>query len=272
MKKTLIACATIGALFAGSASAADIAMKAPMMKAPPPVYSWTGCYLSAGAGYGMWTDDHNTTAAFGGTLNALTTTNTGGGNGWLGRLGGGCDYQLGGGLSNFVIGVFGDYDWMNLKGTMVPDTVFGGFPVQADQNEKYAWSVGGRIGYTITPTVLTYIDAGYTQTHFDQMSTYTNTGVLTGLAYPSHTYTGWFLGSGFEYNFNWLPIPGLFLRSEYRFSSYSRDDLTQFAIATGLPVGNGGTGDVLHSRPWVQTVTTSLVWRFNWGGPVVAKY
>jgi outer membrane immunogenic protein len=25
-------------------------------------------------------------------------------------------------------------------------------------------------------------------------------------------------------------------------------------------------------RPIVQTVSTSLVYRFNWGGPVVAKY
>ncbi|MBV9462212.1 MAG: porin family protein, partial [Bradyrhizobium sp.] len=25
-------------------------------------------------------------------------------------------------------------------------------------------------------------------------------------------------------------------------------------------------------NPWVQTISTSLVYRFNWGGPVVAKY
>jgi outer membrane immunogenic protein len=25
-------------------------------------------------------------------------------------------------------------------------------------------------------------------------------------------------------------------------------------------------------KPIVQTVSTSLVYRFNWGGPVVAKY
>ena len=47
------------ALFAGSAMAADMPVKAPMlMKAPPPVYSWTGCYFGGGAGYGMWNQDH----------------------------------------------------------------------------------------------------------------------------------------------------------------------------------------------------------------------
>jgi outer membrane immunogenic protein len=38
-------------------------------------------------------------------------------------------------------------------------------------------------------------------------------------------------------------------------------------IATGLP-----TGDSITAKPWVQTVSTSLVYRFNWSGPVVAKY
>ena len=35
--------------------------------------------------------------------------------------------------------------------------------------------------------------------------------------------------------------------------------------ADGIPAaGNAGTGNVLHSKKQVQTITTSLVWRFNW--------
>ena len=26
-----------------------------------------------------------------------------------------------------------------------------------------------------------------------------------------------------------------------------------------------------HFKPWVQTISTSLVYRFNWSGPVVAE-
>jgi hypothetical protein len=38
-------------LFAGPAAAADLAVMAPVYKAPPPpVYSWTGCYVGATAG------------------------------------------------------------------------------------------------------------------------------------------------------------------------------------------------------------------------------
>ncbi|HEY6256376.1 MAG TPA: hypothetical protein VIY51_11355 [Xanthobacteraceae bacterium] len=113
--------------------------------------------------------------------------------------------------------------------------------------------------------VLSYVNGGWTETRFDQINPVgVGSGIPTGNAFPQHTYQGWFLGSGFEYAFNWLPIQGLFLRSEYRYASYKQDDLIEFNIATGLPAGNAGTGNVLHSKKQVQTITTSLVWRFNW--------
>src|ERR1700686_1869409 len=120
MKRQLIAGFALGLLAVVPAMAADmraapILTKAPMMA---PVFSWTGCYIDAGVGYGMWNQDHSTTTTIGGVPNIDTVENTGGGRGWLGRVGGGCDYQLSGTVfSNFVIGVFGDYDWMSLKGS-----------------------------------------------------------------------------------------------------------------------------------------------------------
>src|SRR5580692_8008431 len=96
-------------LVAGSALAADLKAPAPMlMKAPPPpVMTWTGCYLDAGVGYGMWNQDHNITTNNGAVTNGIVTGDvTNGGRGWLGRFGGGCDYQV---SSSWVIGVFGDY-------------------------------------------------------------------------------------------------------------------------------------------------------------------
>ena len=44
---------------------------------------------------------------------ATTRTTTDGGRGWLGLVGGGCDYEFPvSGFGNFVIGAFGDYDFM----------------------------------------------------------------------------------------------------------------------------------------------------------------
>jgi outer membrane immunogenic protein len=252
-------------LVAGSAMAADLKTPAPMlMKAPPPpVMTWTGCYIDAGGGYGMWNQDHTTTTAFGGVPNIDTIETTGGGRGWLGRFGAGCDYQV---SSSWVIGVYGDYDWMRLKGSMSPLLVSGGIPlVVPDENESAAWAAGARIGYLITPSVLTYIGGGWTQTQFDQMTLQSNLGVPTAFGWLAHTYSGWFFDSGFEYAFTWLPINGLFIRSNYRYSTYSKDDLLEINLATGVPAGNNGLGNILHANKQVQTITTSLVWRFNWG-------
>jgi hypothetical protein len=39
-----------------------------------------------------------------------------------------------------------------------------------------------------------------------------------------------------------------------------------------LVVPAGSLHSIDNSRTYVQTATTELVYRFNWGGPVVAKY
>ena len=75
------------------------------------------------------------------------------------------------------------------------------------------------------PRFLTYFDGGFTQARFDQINyNFSGVGGLggpTGTSLPAQTYNGWFVGSGFEYAFDWLPIPGLFLKTEYRYSQYN---------------------------------------------------
>jgi len=244
-------------LLASPAMAADMAVKAPIMKAPPMVYNWTGCYLDGGVGYGLWNQDHSITDTNNGITNFQTTS---GGRGWLGRFGAGCDIQLSGTFSNFVVGVFGDYDAMDLTGTMATDEFLGGNTLIGDEKESSAWAFGGRVGYLLTPTILSYVDGGWTQTHFGQINTTVDIlGNPSNFAFPSHNYNGWFLGSGFEYQFTWLPVQGLFLRTEYRYASYNSADLAEFNVVNGILTGN-----IMHSKKEVQTVTTSLVWRFNW--------
>jgi outer membrane immunogenic protein len=62
-------------------------------------------------------------------------------------------------------------------------------------------------------------------------------------------------------------MPGLFWKTEYRVSEFNRVTNPILFTATGLP-----TGTSEDSKKWVQTVRSELVYRFNWGGPVVAKY
>src|SRR6266568_9157823 len=108
MKKVLLALTAVAA-FTGSAAAADLGAR-PYTKAPAPVASWTGCYIGAGGGGAYTNNDHNSYFTANGSPSSLNST--AGARGWFGTVGAGCDYQV----DRFVFGVFGDYDFMDVKG------------------------------------------------------------------------------------------------------------------------------------------------------------
>jgi outer membrane immunogenic protein len=56
------------------------------------------------------------------------------------------------------------------------------------------------------------------------------------------------------------------MKTEYRAAYFSGKSLNELTPANTL------VGTDIRVQPFVQTVSTSLVYRFNWGGPVVAKY
>jgi outer membrane immunogenic protein len=258
-----------------AASAADLpSYKGPALLPPPPpaAYSWTGCYVDAGAGYGFWNQDHHTSATVPVAGFVSTASTTDGGRGWLGRFGGGCDYQTPWFNNRLVVGVFGDYDVMSLNGSNSPSEVAMvnippsisnlASPTTANAKETDAWYVGGRIGYLVNSSFLAFFDGGYTQTRFTQSSEFqTLTGLPIGYAYPNFTVPGWFIGGGAEYALDWLPMRGLFLKTEYRYAAYNNINLTETSTS-----GAGPSGNVESTKPYVQTVTASLVWRFNWTG------
>lgn len=264
MKK--IALTAIGLLLAGSASAADLGARPVPYRAPAPApvvgYNWTGCYVGGGGGYGMF----NQESQFISNGTPIGVSNDNGGRGWFGTVQIGCDFQFG---SNIVIGAFADYDWSDIDGVMTPGA-FGGGGVRGNEKLKSSWAAGGRIGWLPfqSQQLLVFVSGGYTQASFDAVGfTFVAGGpVVAGMA--KNTYSGWFLGSGYEYQFTWLPIQGLTWKTEYRFSDYGAEQV-QLLDAGGVPA----PGNYLDSRKYVQTIRSSLVWRFNFGGsPVVARY
>jgi outer membrane immunogenic protein len=128
-----------------------------------------------------------------------------------------------------------------------------------------------RLGYLVAPNVLSYVNAGYTGAQWSStgMSTLAAAGGPVIITTPSFTRNGFFVGGGVENNLNIFGItaPGWFMKTEYRAAYFDRVTLPETFVATGLP-----TGDSTTFKPFVQTISTSLVYRFNWGGPVVAKY
>jgi outer membrane immunogenic protein len=269
MKKFILALSAVAA-FSAPALAADMAAKAPM-RAAPVAYapSWTGCYVGGGGGTGMWKQN---VTQFENSPLPNTVSQSGGGEGWFGTVEVGCDYQLtglSGGIfgNGIVIGAFADYDFAALKGD--PHFAVDAF---GRENNSSTWAVGGRAGVLMTAQLLAYFSAGYTQAHFDQVNLWDEFTPTTfsGNVIPSHTYSGWFFGSGVEYATNL--VPGLFWKTEYRYAQYDTARLPQICTSVALCNTLGPTGTFYDSEKHVQTIRTELVYRFNWGGPVVAKY
>ena len=265
MKKLVLALSAVAALTA-PALAADLAPR-PYTKAPLPVaavVNWTGCYVGGGGGYGLWNQENTGFVQDGANSARIQTTETAtaGGRGYFGTVQGGCDYQFALGTYNLVVGAFGDYDFASMKGKLnLPDSIFFG-----DEKMSSAWAVGGRIGWLVTPNLLTYFSGGYTQATFDRTDFHLNLLPPPIAFIDKQTYKGYFIGAGDEYALNFLP--GLFWKTEYRFSQFD----TERVALRNIQFPGGFATSTYDSKKWVQTIRSELVYRFNWGGPVVAKY
>ena len=157
MKKIIVA-ATFAVIAATSvASAADLAVKAPVYKAPAAVVSdWTGFYIGVNGGYG-WGRSNDWSipplgAGFG--IGPIGTGATGGG-----LFGGQIGYNWQ--IKSWVIGVQGDGDWSNIKGnatnTASPDgRCWSGGDQTSDcrTNYKAMGNLTAKLGYLFLPKPL----------------------------------------------------------------------------------------------------------------------
>ena len=94
-----------------------------------------------------------------------------------------------------------------------------------------------------------------------------------GLHTASYNRNGWFIGGGVENSLNifGFAAPGWFMKTEYRAAFYNAKTQDELVDGTNIPP-TAPFNDSIRSNNWNQTISTSLVYRFNWGGPVVAKY
>ena len=266
MKKLVIALTALAA-FTGSASAADLAAR-PYTKAPvavAPAYNWTGFYIVGGGGGGIWSANGGVDSTATGACIICTNTRTGG-DGWFGTVGAGYDWQS----AAWVFGIFGDGTFGSLKGN-IGDAGIAPLGIVGTTKMETAWAAGARVGYLVAPNVLSYVNGGYTGTYWTGSTLLGSaTGLPSGLHTDSFNTQGWFVGGGVENNLNifGLNAPGWFMKTEYRASYLDSKRLNERVDGTNALFGRDIT-----FRPFVQTISTSLVYRFNWGGaPIAAKY
>jgi len=241
MKKFLLGTVALVALGATvPALAADLAARPAYTKAPAyvqPIYNWTGFYIGGHIG-----------GAFDGSNSFIGTSSSNNGR-FLGGLQIGADYQF---APNWVLGVEGQWSWLgnNNNGIAFPGTGF-----IYTNNQRGLGSVTGRLGYTWGPALL-YAKGGYA--YSDYSESLTLFGVPQAFALNSSHHDGFTVGAGLEYMFaqNWSA------KAEYQYYNFGK---TNFLAPLPLPAF-GSTRNDEH------TFKVGLNYRFNWGGPVVARY
>src|SRR6516165_12552006 len=136
---TLLAAAAVALAAGQTASAADLARRAPPPAVPayipPPVFSWTGFYIGGNLGV-AWTEASVCCDIFGNSRhNSQQAVFTGGGQV-------GANYQI----NWLVLGVEADFDWLANNNNSSNTFSFGGDAFQLSANDRWMTTVGGRAG------------------------------------------------------------------------------------------------------------------------------
>jgi outer membrane immunogenic protein len=245
------------------ALAADMAprySKAPM--APPVVvYNWTGCYIGGNVG-GGWARTTQSRVGFidGTVINPPQDFGSSDGRGdFIGGGQIGCDYQVGG---NWVVGVQGMVDFGDVRSSHAV-TAFPTFSSAIRLQDTI--TATGRIGYLFAPQVLAYVKGGAAWARVDY-NFFQPSGALSESA-TGVDRTGWTVGGGLE----WMFAPGWSVFGEYNYMDFGRRNIS-FTSAVPPALNTGSPGDIIRTRLEVQQALVGVNYKFNWGGPVVAKY
>jgi outer membrane immunogenic protein len=155
-----------------------------------------------------------------------------------------------------VFGIEGDVSWTNTNGSandLPPFNTASKNPV----SEKWIDTVRGRVGVA-WDRALFYGTGGAAFAGTDVVKC----PAVVGCVDDSQTRTGWVAGVGVEYAL-WQSLS---LKIEYLHA-----DLGTGRYIPLIVTANGST-DSRYVRFTDDIVRAGLNWRFNWGGPVVARY
>ncbi|BAM93115.1 putative outer-membrane immunogenic protein [Bradyrhizobium oligotrophicum S58] len=255
-------------VLAGSALAADLAVKAPPVAAP----SWTGFYAGVSVG-GRWADNDWRTSDIAPAFGAGTFVPTAGTSGPIdsvaARIGGylGINWQFG---PTWVAGLEGDFGWAdnNKTASPLPGTagLFFGTPMvglpAGSVKDSWDGSVRARLGYLVAPDTLVYGSGGVA---WQRVELNANCALVPGNAFcfgnPHNetfgsTRVGWTAGGGIEHMIggHWI------VRADYRYADFGTWTQTFF-----IPGGVGPGFDdrfTAHVTTRTHTATIGLAYKF----------
>lgn len=225
-------------LLAGSAAVAADLAPAPM--APPPVFTWTGAYVTLQVG-GAWSN--TTTYANWGWNKGFN------GAGAFGGLNVGYNLQY----NAFVLGLQAEYNFAGVTGNAFA------FPLGVTNSIRQFGSVDGRLGYAFD-RVLVYAIGGFAYGDIRHTIVPAAGPYTSPLNFAANAY-GWDVGGGLEYAFT----NNITARAEYRYYNFGTKGFTESVSVLGFP---------FHSvKETMQTARVGLTYKFGApAAPVVARY
>lgn len=221
---------------------------------PAHANDWNGFSVGIGGGYGVTNNEMkigpgpDVTGISGGLdINGLSGT------GGFFTLGAGYDRVL---YNKLLVGAFVDYDFADIE-----TKVSLGIPPADDLNASAKFkidnqlSVGGKVGYLVSPTTVFFATGGYAHAETSDVdaSVSTASGGGSGTLASVGSFNGYFFGGGAET----LIGKGFSVKAEYRYTSLEAEN------ATVLP-GSGASDFISASiKPQIQTARLSLNYRFG---------
>src|SRR5262249_36484395 len=189
-----------------SASAADVSVR-PFVAYQAPVWSWTGFYIGADAGYG-WSNVNHSVA-----INAVSVSTKP--SGFVGGIYAGYNWQFG---QQFVAGLETDIAWANITDTsgVVGKIGLVPFAIQAQDTLRWLGTTRARLGFLPVQSIMIYGSVGvaYGGVEDNVISSVGSSSIQSSFAQSfsaSDTRLGWAVGAGTE----WAITNNLLARAEW---------------------------------------------------------
>ncbi len=260
LTRILMGCIAAGALSV-SAHAADLPMKAAPMAPMAPAWNWSGFYFGANVGAGWGTTETNLSSV---SIPAIPLTipiglplSQNSMSGILGGVQAGYNWQAGWA----VLGIEGTISGADIKGT-TPCVVI----LSCTEKTNWLATASARLGAVVLDRGLVYVKGGAAwQNTRTEMAL---PGILAGLVgvndvvNGTHTNVGWLVGMGTEWAItkNWTAFV------EYDYMNFQKK--TDAFPIVPLPI----IALNLDVKSTLSVAKVGVNYKFDWAGPVVAKY
>ena len=254
MKKLLLGSVALVALSLGTSAGFAADRRVPAYTPPPPpapVYTWSGCYAGASAGYSTGNSQHfategttfNNPGAVGNVIPAGTAiTDKFDLSGFIGGFQGGCNWQWG----VWVFGIEGDGSALNKSGQAseipligVPGGGINRNNWASETQERWLVTARGRLGLSgwgwWGDKTMVYVTGGGAWAKIDSSEwLFAATGPIQRGHQESNTRSGWTVGGGIEYAVGY----GWSVKSEFlyvKFDNYNTFTTGPFAAGNVSP-------------------------------------